>query len=144
MEAAVKCLRCGKEFTPSGHGKRQKYCSQKCRDAAAYERRRKGVKAPPEKPYKTKAAALAEVREITSADFDRMMDKPREEILRGIVSRLERALNDPDTPANALPSISAELRRASAELDGLKASEDDALADLTAAVEPVAFDTADI
>ena len=38
----MRCEICGGEFRPSGHGKRQRYCSESCRNKAKYRRRKNG------------------------------------------------------------------------------------------------------
>ena len=109
----MKCLECGSEFRPSGHGKPGKYCSGACK-AKAYRRRKRnggGVEAKPAKPRARKTAAKPEADDaaLDKRTFDRMMDESMEDVLRRNRDRLQAALDDIATPANALPAISRQL-----------------------------------
>ena len=109
----VICEVCGKEFQPSGHGKRQKYCSESCRNKAKYRKRKQASHKPMkpqsktvEKPVKSKSMQQPS---LDRQNFERMMDCSHEDTLREIVGRLREALHDMSTPANALPAISSKL-----------------------------------
>lgn len=109
----MRCEICGGEFRPSGHGKRQRYCSESCRNKAKYRRRKEGD-----------APACKEKRETVPAEldrreFERMMDDSMEDVLRMNRDRLKAALQDPSTPANALPGISRQLISVCERLQGM-------------------------
>lgn len=93
------CAHCGK---PIGRdmSPRAKYCSDSCRVLACRKRRAKGVK--PEPQPKAKPTPVLNQRE-----FDRMMDGSMEDELRHVRDRLKAYVDDPSTPANAMPNIVA-------------------------------------
>lgn len=99
----MRCEICGAVFRPSGHGKRQRYCSESCRNKAKYRRRKNGGSIPKEERVRPAAT------ELDRREFERMMDDSLEDVLRMNRDRLKTALNDPATPANALPAISRQL-----------------------------------
>lgn len=107
----MKCELCGKEFQPSGHGRPQKYCSKSCRQKADY-RRKKNRPAqdrnskPPVKAVETKQKPE---RDLDQRSFERMMDGSMLDMLRANRDRLQKAMDDTSTPANALPAISRQL-----------------------------------
>lgn len=100
----MKCELCGKEFQPSGHGRPQKYCSKSCRQKADY-RRKKNSK-PPVKAVETKQKPE---QDLDQRSFERMMDGSMLDMLRANRDRLQKAMDDTSTPANALPAISRQL-----------------------------------
>ena len=136
----MKCIICGSEFRPHGGGKPQKYCSVKCRNRAkvlARKARKNGTMPPstetpkpanatrraPEaaKPEPSPAPKKAKERPDLSRDeFKRMMDESLEDVLRRNRDRLSQALDDPDTPANALAAISRQLIAVVERLDQLE------------------------
>lgn len=105
------CEVCGKQFSPSGKGSQQKYCSAKCRQKD-YRRRKKNRPAqdrngkPPVKAVETKQKPE---RDLDQRSFERMMDGSMLDILRDNRDLLLKAMADPTTPANALPAISRQL-----------------------------------
>lgn len=105
------CEVCGKQFRPSGKGSQQKYCSAKCRQKD-YRRRKKNRPAqdrngkPPVKAVETKQKPE---RDLDQRSFDRMMDVSMLDMLRANRDRLQKAMDDTFTPANALPAISRQL-----------------------------------
>lgn len=105
------CEVCGKQFKPSGKGSQQKYCSAKCRQKD-YRRRKKNRPAqdrnskPPVKAVETKQKPE---RDLDQRSFERMMDGSMLDMLRAIRDRLQKAMDDTSTPANALPAISRQL-----------------------------------
>ena len=121
----MKCIICGAEFRPRGAGKPQKYCSTKCRNKAKVMARkaRAGGTQPPAveatkpapKPRKAK-----ERPDLSRDEFKRMMDESLEDVLRRNRDRLSKALDDPDTPANALAAISRQLIAVVERLDRLE------------------------
>ena len=121
----MKCIICGAEFRPRGAGKPQKYCSTKCRNKAKVMARkaRTGGTQPPAveatkpalKPRKAK-----ERPDLSRDEFKRMMDESLEDVLRRNRDRLSKALDDPDTPANALAAISRQLIAVVERLDRLE------------------------
>ena len=118
----MKCLECGREFRPSGHGKPNKYCSGACR-AKAYRRRKKTGDAPAtaERESKpVKARKSTSLPELDRRSFERMMDASFEDVLRHNRDRLREALDDISTPANALPAISRQLIAVSERLENLQ------------------------
>ena len=107
----MKCELCGKEFRPSGHGRPQRYCSKSCRQKADY-RRKKNRPAqdwnskPPVKVVETKQKPE---QDLDQRSFERMMDGSMLDMLRANRDRLQKAMDDTSTPANALPAISRQL-----------------------------------
>lgn len=105
------CEVCGKQFRPSGKGSQQKYCSAKCRQKD-YRRRKKNRPAqdrngkPPVKAVETKQKPE---RDLDQRNFERMMDGSMLDMLRANRDRLQKAMDDTSTPANALPAISRQL-----------------------------------
>lgn len=105
------CEVCGKQFRPSGKGSQQKYCSAKCRQKD-YRRRKKNRPAqdrngkPPVKAVETKQKPE---RDLDQRSFERMMDGSMLDMLRANRGRLQKAMDDTSTPANALPAISRQL-----------------------------------
>ncbi len=105
------CEVCGKQFRPSGKGNQQKYCSAKCRQKD-YRRRKKNRPAqdrngkPPVKAVETKQKPE---RDLDQRSFERMMDGSMLDMLRANRDRLQKAMDDTSTPANALPAISRQL-----------------------------------
>ena len=105
------CEVCGKQFRPSGKGRQQKYCSAKCRQKD-YRRRKKNRRAqdrngkPPVKAVETKQKPE---RDLDQRSFERMMDGSMLDMLRANRDRLQKAMDDTSTPANALPAISRQL-----------------------------------
>lgn len=109
----MECEICGKEFRPCGHGRRQKYCSESCRNRSKYLRRKQrgGTALEPKTEPKTGPAEKPEPVPVplNARDFERMMDDSLEDTLRHVRNRLREALDDPGTPANALTGISRQL-----------------------------------
>lgn len=104
----MKCELCGKEFQPSGHGRPQKYCSKSCRQKADY--RRKKDRPPQTAAKKTKTRTKREPEsDLDQRSFERMMDGSMLDMLRANRDRLQKAMDDTSTPANALPAISRQL-----------------------------------
>lgn len=104
----MKCELCGKEFRPSGHGRPQKYCSKSCRQKADY--RRKKDRPPQTAAKKTKTRTKREPEsDLDQRSFERMMDGSMLDMLRANRDRLQKAMDDTSTPANALPAISRQL-----------------------------------
>lgn len=104
----MKCELCGKEFQPSGHGRPQRYCSKSCRQKAAY--RRKKNRPPQTAAKKTKTRTKREPEsDLDQRSFERMMDGSMLDMLRANRDRLQKAMDDTSTPANALPAISRQL-----------------------------------
>lgn len=105
------CEVCGKQFRPSGKASQQKYCSAKCRQKD-YRRRKKNRPAqdrngkPPVKAVETKQKPE---RDLDQRSFERMMDGSMLDMLRANRDRLQKAMDDTSTPANALPAISRQL-----------------------------------
>lgn len=105
------CEVCGKQFRPRGKGSQQKYCSAKCRQKD-YRRRKKNRPAqdrngkPPIKAVETKQKPE---RDLDQRSFERMMDGSMLDMLRANRDRLQKAMDDTSTPANALPAISRQL-----------------------------------
>lgn len=105
------CEVCGKQFRSSGKGSQQKYCSAKCRQKD-YRRRKKNRPAqdrngkPPVKAVETKQKPE---RDLDQRSFERMMDGSMLDMLRANRDRLQKAMDDTSTPANALPAISRQL-----------------------------------
>ena len=108
------CEICGSEFRPSGHGRRQRYCSESCRNKAKYRRRKQqgesGAKEPrAKKPRKQTETKRKSEPDLDQRSFERMMDGSMLDILRDNRDLLLKAMADPTTPANTLPAISRQL-----------------------------------
>ena len=116
------CEVCGKQFRPSGKGSQQKYCSAKCRQKD-YRRRKKNRLAqdrngkPPVKAVETKQKPE---RDLDQRSFERMMDGSMLDMLRANRDRLQKAMDDTSTPANALPAISRQLIDVSERIESLQ------------------------
>ena len=107
----MECEICGEEFRPSGHGRRQRYCSESCRNKAKYRRRRASSVASekPSESAREPACVDPSTSDIDRRTFDRMMDGSHEDTLREIVDVLRKAMHNPATPANALGTIASKL-----------------------------------
>lgn len=121
----MKCIICGSEFRPRGGGKPQKYCSAKCRNKAkvmARKARADGTMPPAAETTKPapKSRKAKERPDLSRDEFKRMMDESLEDVLRRNRDRLSQALDDPDTPANALAAISRQLIAVVERLDRLE------------------------
>lgn len=104
----MKCELCGKEFQPSGHGRPQKYCSKSCRQKADYHRKKDRPPQTAAKKTKTRTKREPE-SDLDQRSFERMMDGSMLDMLRANRDRLQKAMDDTSTPANALPAISRQL-----------------------------------
>ena len=132
----MKCAVCGKEFHPSGRGIAQRYCSKSCKNHAAYLKLKANAgkpKAKAKRKAKTEEPTKATPAEATSVEldrrqFERMMDDGLEDVLRANRDRLRKALDAPDTPANALAAISRQLIAVCEKLERLDGA--DPLTDL--------------
>ena len=105
------CEVCGKQFRPSGNGSQQKYCSAKCRQKD-YRRRKKNRPAQDrngKQPVKAVETKQKPERDLDQRSFERMMDGSMLDMLRANRDRLQKAMDDTSTPANALPAISRQL-----------------------------------
>lgn len=136
----MKCVICGKEFTPSPNARRKpKYCSGACKQKAYELRKKMGAK-----PVKTGGRTP---KRVLSDDFDcsdipmshrhefdrladRKMDDDTETVLRRSQRKLQMVLDDPATPASAVAKLTEALISVTKELDALKenAGGDDLLA----------------
>lgn len=107
----MKCELCGKEFQPSGHGRPQRYCSKSCRQKADYRRKKnRPAQAVKSKPTAKAAPTKHEPEpDLDQRSFERMMDGSMLDMLRANRDRLQKAMDDTSTPANALPAISRQL-----------------------------------
>lgn len=143
----MKCIICGSEFRPRGGGKPQKYCSEKCRNKAKVRARKAkadGTRPPAAETAKPapKPKQAKERPDLSRDEFRRMMDESLEDVLRRNRDRLSQALDDPDTPANALAAISRQLIAVVERLDRLEGGDplldaggDDVAMDLTQEAE---------
>lgn len=134
----MKCEICGKPFTPSGRGSKQKYCSADCR-RKAYRLRQADPNSKPEQSEESKLSkqvkssrVLVNVSpsvdaEISKADFDRMMDDSYDDLLRFSRDVLKKALTDGMTPNNAKAGIVKELLEVGRELERIRVDDDDVL-----------------
>lgn len=104
----MKCELCGKEFQPSGHGRPQRYCSKSCRQKAAYRRKNNRPSQMVAKKTETRTKREPE-SDLDQRSFERMMDGSMLDMLRANRDRLQKAMDDTSTPANALPAISRQL-----------------------------------
>lgn len=116
----MKCIECGKPFTPTNHGSPSKYCSNACR-MRAYRRRRKTGEEPEPKrnsPPENQPPAAKQAT-IDKHEFERMMDGSMEDVLRHNRDRLQAALDSPDTRPQDLPAISRQLIAVCEKLENL-------------------------
>lgn len=104
----MKCELCGKEFQPSGHGRPQRYCSKSCRQKADYRRKKNRPPQAAAKKAESKTKREPE-SDLDQRSFERMMDGSMLDMLRANRDRLQKAMDDVSTPANALPAISRQL-----------------------------------
>lgn len=120
----MKCIICGKPFRPKQ--KTQVYCSPTCRNKAKVVARH--AKAKGERVAQALAAGRTPSKprpdtsrpDLSRDEFKRMMDESLEDVLRRNRDRLSQALDDPDTPANALAAISRQLIAVVERLDRLE------------------------
>ena len=104
----MKCELCGEEFTPSGHGRPQRYCSKSCRQKADYRRKKNRPPQAAAKKAESKTKREPE-SDLDQRSFERMMDGSMLDMLRANRDRLQKAMDSESTPANALPAISRQL-----------------------------------
>lgn len=98
------CAHCGNPLPPNMRST-AKYCGAACRKAAQRARQNKtDPSRPSSKPEPERDAKPAP---LTGREFDRMMDGSMEDELRHVRDRLKAYVDDPDTPANAMPNIVA-------------------------------------
>lgn len=105
--AARRCKYCGKPL-PANVTARCEYCPGGTCRKMAYKRRK--ATADPVRPGKQpekREAASKPPPSIDRREFDRMMDGSMEDELRHVRDRLKTYVDDPDTPANAMPNIVA-------------------------------------
>lgn len=107
----MKCELCGKEFQSSGHGRPQKYCSKSCRQKADYRRKknRPARDRNGKSPVKAVETKQKPEQDLDQRSFERMMDGSMLDMLRANRDRLQKAMDNMSTPANALPAISRQL-----------------------------------
>lgn len=114
------CAHCGNPLPP-GMRSTAKYCGAACRKAAQRARQNKAnPSCPSPKPEPvggTKPAPL------TGREFDRMMDGKLEDVLRHNRDRLKSYLDDPGTPANAMPNMVAKYLAVCEKLHSLSAGD---------------------
>ncbi|PWG60492.1 hypothetical protein [Bifidobacterium catulorum] len=110
------CAHCGNPL-PSGMRSTAKYCGAACRKAAQRARQDKAI--PSRDSAKSTAKRETKPAPLTGREFDRMMDGKLEDVLRHNRDRLQAALDDPGTPANALPAISRQLIAVCRELEDM-------------------------
>lgn len=110
------CAHCGNPLPPNMRST-AKYCGAACRKAA--QRARQNKTSPPRPSPKPGPEHAARPAPLTGREFDRMMDGKLEDVLRHNRDRLQTALDDPGTPATALPAISRQLIAVCRELDSM-------------------------
>ncbi|TPF96858.1 hypothetical protein EP30_05440 [Bifidobacterium sp. UTCIF-39] len=110
------CAHCGKPL-PVNMRSTAKYCGATCRKAA--QRSRQGGAGPSRQTVKPLPKRDAKPGPLTGREFERMMDGKLEDVLRRNRDRLQIALDDPGTPATALPAISRQLIAVCRELDAM-------------------------
>lgn len=121
------CEECGRRFTPSGRGKKAKYCSAKCKQRAYRRAKRESrVTAPPshtrQTPPDTKPAADTEPA-LTADDFELMMNDGPEDylaVLKRTQRRLKDAMFNPGTPPGSLSGLSKQLLALTREIEQLE------------------------
>ncbi|NEG96001.1 hypothetical protein CS006_10445 [Bifidobacterium primatium] len=107
--ARRSCKYCGKPL-PANVTARCEYCpGGTCRKLAYKKRKAKGESAGRPKPAKPrrKRPEPEPSATLTGREFDRMMDGSMEDELRHVRDRLRAYVDDPDTPASAMPNIVA-------------------------------------
>lgn len=142
----ARCAWCGKQFKPLNS--RQKYDSESCRVKASNARR----KARSQVPSRRKSRIRIDSRKVTipvgrkqsvnlqlsRGQFDTMMTESKDEALAHVASIFKRALDDPDTPANALTPIGKEYLDVISEIDDrAKKQRGPASSDVTSIDAPV-------
>lgn len=98
------CAHCGNPLPPNMRST-AKYCGAACRKAA--QRARQSKTDPSRPSSKSEPERDAKPAPLTGREFDRMMDGSMEDELRHVRDRLKAYVDDPDTPANAMPNIVA-------------------------------------
>ncbi|MCH9274989.1 hypothetical protein JS533_001630 [Bifidobacterium amazonense] len=117
--AARLCAHCGKPL-PRNASPRAKYCSDSCRVLACRKRRNsRNDQAASERKRHDRKPAPEPAVSIDRHEFERMMDDSLEDVLRRNRDRLQAAMDDPDTPASALPAISRQLISVCRELESI-------------------------
>lgn len=121
----MQCKNCGHFFKTTGHGRKPLYCSDKCRVDANRKRKQNSIKKEETKQpvvinLSSKSVKTSiQAEELTKETFERMCDASVLEELRYARDILHKAMISPDTPANALPSISRELIGITEKIEGM-------------------------
>ncbi|RYQ68784.1 hypothetical protein [Bifidobacterium pseudolongum] len=138
----MKCAICGAEFAPNPNSKRKpKYCSPACKQRAYKLRKNIGAK-PITKKTITPKQALADDFEYSgdipmnrhafNRRMEREMDEPLEATLRRSKNRLQKIIDDRDTPPNCIAQLTKTLIEVSEKLEAITGGAD-MLPDLLAA-----------
>lgn len=121
------CEECGRRFTPSGRGKKAKYCSAKCKQRAYRRAKRENrVTAPPSdgRPAVPKVEETDPMEPaLTADDFELMMnDGPKDylAVLKRTQRRLKTAMFAPGTPPGSLSGISKQLLALTREIEQIE------------------------
>ncbi|MCR1995720.1 hypothetical protein [Bifidobacterium animalis] len=157
----MKCCICNTEITAPWSGRKPKYCSKRCRDKAYHLRKKMGAKAESPCPRRKKAApqpppkprdeqplidAGGDGFEYTGHDIpsnrhwdavalERDLDEPLEVTLRRSKAKLQRVIDDSNTPAGAISNLTKTLIEVSEKLEAVKKDQPSGL-DLLAAPIP--------
>ena len=115
----MECVVCGKTFRPSGRGRKQKYCSESCKNHAKYEARKQRARNGEASKSSQKPRPAPAVPKLDRKEFERMMDGSTEDALREVRERLKIALHADDTPASTLAPIGRMYIEVSERLEGL-------------------------
>ena len=100
------CEECGQPFTPSGRGKKAKYCSAKCKQRAYRRAKRMSRVTTPPAPAGDVEHEPEAMDALTAADFEAMMNDGPEDyvsVLKRTQARLKEAMFSAGTP----PAIAA-------------------------------------
>lgn len=114
-----ECSCCGREFTPPNLGSRARFCSAKCRVAAAKARRMGVSEARPE--LRAIRGEVLDVEAEAEPGDDALMTL--EELARLLAHKLE----SPNTPPTAVAGLAREFRTTLAEVEARKPADADPL-----------------
>lgn len=117
------CEECGQPFTPSGRGKKAKYCSAKCKQRAYRRAKRMSRVTTPPAPAGDAEHEPEAMDALTAADFEAMMNDGPEDyvsVLKRTQARLKEAMFSTGTPPGSLTGISKQLLALTREIERLE------------------------
>ena len=109
--------------TPSGRGKKAKYCSAKCKQRAYRKAKRMSRITTPPAPAGDAEHEPEAMNALTAADFEAMMNDGPEDyvsVLKRTQARLKEAMFSAGTPPGSLTGISKQLLALTREIERLE------------------------